>query len=135
IRLGEVRDAGDTGGMPIATGEELVVQRRPTVGAKRRVSSTYAELVDDVSVGDRVLIEDGMLRFICTDKSADELRLQCTAGGVLKTAKGINLPNSHVNIPSVTDRDWRCIDWAVDNDLDYLALSFVRQADEVNLVR
>jgi pyruvate kinase len=135
IRLGEVRDVDGAGGMPIAVGEELVVQRRPTVGEQRRVSSTYAELVDDVNVGDRVLIEDGLLRFICTDKSDDQLRLQCTAGGVLKTAKGINLPNSHVNIPSVTDRDWRCIDWAVDNDLDYLALSFVRQADEVNLVR
>src|SRR4051794_4301461 len=88
IRLGEIRDVDGSGGMPINVGEELVIQRRATVGENRRVSSTYENLVDDVSVGDRVLIEDGMLRFICTDKRRDEIKLQNTAGGVLKTAKG-----------------------------------------------
>ena len=86
-------------------------------------------------IGDRVLIEDGMLRFVCTDKNFNEIRCSCTVGGVLKTAKGINLPNTIVNVPSVTDRDWECIHWAIEMDLDYLALSFVRKPDELNLVR
>jgi pyruvate kinase len=135
IRLGQVRDVDGAGGMPINVGDELVIQRKPVVGENRRVSSTYAGLIDDVQVGDRVLIEDGLLRFVCTDKTADELRCRCTAGGVLKSSKGINLPNTRVNLPSITERDWQAVDWAIDNDLDYLALSFVRRADDIQLLR
>ncbi|MGB7160198.1 MAG: pyruvate kinase [Tepidisphaeraceae bacterium] len=135
IRLGQVADVDGTGGMPIKVGEELIVQRAILVGAEGRVSSTYAHLVDDVKVGDRVLIEDGMLRFVCTDKNCNELRCTCTVGGILKSAKGINLPNTAVNVPSITDRDWECADWAIKNNLDYLALSFVRKADDLNLLR
>ena len=80
-------------------------------------------------------IEDGLLRFLCTDKNYNELRCHCTAGGMLKSSKGINLPDTAVNVPSITDRDWECVDWAIDNDLDYLALSFVRKADDLHLLR
>jgi pyruvate kinase len=136
IRLGPVRDFDGTGGLPINVGDELIIQRAPGAdGSDHRVSCTYSELVDDVEVGHRVLIEDGLLRFFCTEKTRDEIRCRCTAGGVLRTGKGINLPNSHVNLPSITERDWEFVDWAVENDLDYLALSFVRRADEINLLR
>jgi len=86
-------------------------------------------------VGDRVLIEDGLLRFVVTEKSADEVKVTCTAGGVLKSAKGVNLPNTTVGLPSITERDWQCVDWAIENELDYLALSFVRKADDIQLLR
>ncbi len=135
IRLGKIADLNNTGGMPIATGEDLIIQRTEIVGENGRVSSIYPRLVDDVAVGNRVLIEDGLLRFVCTDKNYNELRCRCTSGGVLKTAKGINLPNTKLNTPSITDRDWECVDWAIENDLDYLALSFVRNADDINLIR
>ena len=102
----------------------------------RRTSKLKAhDEQNDCGVGDRVLIEDGMLRFVCTDKNYNELRCTCTVGGVLKTSKGINLPNTVVNLPSITDRDWECADWAIDNKLDYLALSFVRRAEDINLLR
>jgi pyruvate kinase len=135
IRLGEIADVDGLGGMPIEIGDELVIQRAAIVGKELRVSSTYQNLVDDVAPGDRVLIEDGLLRFICFEKTYAELRCRCTAGGILKSAKGINLPNTSVNVPSITDRDWECIEWAVANELDYLALSFVRRPDEIHLVR
>lgn len=135
IRLGPIEDIDGTGGMPIRIGDELIIQRAPTTGAGGRASSTYKHLVDDVQVGHRVYIEDGLLRFVCTEKNFNELRLNCTAGGVLKTAKGINLPDTSVNVPAVTDKDWQCADWAIENDLDYLALSFVRKPDDLLLVR
>jgi pyruvate kinase len=135
IRLGEVADSGGTGGMPINVGDELIIQRQPIVGRDRRVSSTFKHLVDDVQVGHRVYIEDGMLRFVCTDKNYNELHLNCTVGGVLKTAKGINLPDTSVNVASITDKDWICADWAIENDLDYLALSFVRSPDDLSILR
>ncbi|MGA2581993.1 MAG: pyruvate kinase [Tepidisphaeraceae bacterium] len=135
IRLGKITETGCVGGMPIEVGDELIIQRAAIIGEHGRVSSTYPNLVDDVQVGHRVLIEDGSIRFICTDKNFNELHCNCTMGGVLKTSKGINLPDSAVTVPSITDRDWECVDWAVEHDVDYLALSFVRSAEDLNLLR
>jgi pyruvate kinase len=135
IRLGKIADIGGTGGMPINVGDELILQRADIVGASGVVSSIFPQMVDDVQVGHRVLIEDGMLRFLCIDKNYNHLVLKCTDGGVLKSAKGINLPDTIVNTPAITDKDWRDADWAIENDLDYLALSFVRSADDLALLR
>jgi pyruvate kinase len=135
IRLGKIADSENTGGMPIAVGDELIIQSTPILGANRRASSTLDTFVTDVQVGHRVLIEDGLLRFVVTDKTRDEVKMSCLAGGVLKSGKGINLPNTVINVPSITDRDFECIDWAVANDLDFLALSFVRRADDIKLLR
>jgi pyruvate kinase len=135
IRLGKIADAGGHGGMPIETGDELFIQRQPIVGEACRVSTTYEHFIDDVKIGDRVLVEDGLLRFVCTDKNYNELKCSCLAGGILKSSKGVNLPNTAVNVPSITDRDWECVEWAIENDLDYLALSFVRKAEDLQLLR
>src|SRR5688572_11725668 len=105
IRLGEVADIEGTGGMPVKVGDELIIQRQPIVGRDGRVSSKYEHLIDDVQVGHRIYVEDGLMRFVCTDKNYNELRASCTVGGVLKTSKGINLPDSNVNVASITDRD------------------------------
>ncbi|HEY2585222.1 MAG TPA: pyruvate kinase [Tepidisphaeraceae bacterium] len=135
IRLGKIGEVSSQGGMPIATGDELVIQRQPTVGENCRVSTTYEHFVDDVKIGDRVLVEDGLLRFVCTDKNYNEIKCSCLAGGILKSSKGVNLPNTTVAVPSITERDWECVEWAIENDLDYLALSFVRKAEDLQLLR
>src|SRR4051812_42727095 len=64
IRLGKIADENGAGGMPIEPGEELTFQREPLVGVHHRVSCTYPHFIDDVKIGDRVLIEDGMLRLL-----------------------------------------------------------------------
>ena len=135
IRVGKVADQGGTGGMPVSPGDDLVVQREPVVGHDGCISTTYEGLVDDLQVGHRLMIEDGLLRFVCTEKYRDEVRCRCTVGGVIKSSKGINLPNTPVNVPSVTDKDWECVEWAIASDLDYLALSFVRKADDLKMLR
>lgn len=135
IRVGKVLDHDGTGGMPVAAGDTLIIQRAPIDGAHGRISTNYPHFVDDVQVGHRVLIEDGLLRFVCTDKNYNEIACSCTSGGVIRTGKGINLPNTAVGLPSITDKDWACVDWAIENDLDYLALSFVRKPDELHLLR
>ncbi len=138
IRVGAVDEVNPEGGLVVETGAELVIQRDDIVGRGNVISSTYKGLVDDVNVGDRVLIEDGLLRFVCIRKETGHWRhiaLHCTAGGVVKTRKGINLPNTKIGLPSITDRDWQCVDWAIANDLDYLALSFVRRADDLRQLR
>jgi pyruvate kinase len=139
IRLGKIPDVDGSGGMTIAPGDPLLIRRQPTDGRldgdKRLVSSTYDKLVVDVKVGDRILVEDGLLRFVCIDKSTDALTCNCTAGGVLRSAKGINLPNTAINIPSITEKDWRCVDWAIEHGLDYLGMSFVRRPEDIVTLR
>lgn len=135
IRLGKVKPVGDSGGMPIRVGDELILQRAEIEGENGVVCTIFPQIVDDVQVGHRVLIEDGLLRFLCIDKNYNRLLLKCTDGGVLKSSKGINLPDTIVNTPAITEKDWRDADWAIENDLDYLALSFVRSADDLALLR
>jgi pyruvate kinase len=135
IRLGKVADINNTGGMPVNVGDEIIIQREAILGQDGRVSTILESFVDDVQIGHRVLIEDGLLRFVVTDKTRNEVKMSCTVGGILKSSKGINLPNTVINVPSVTDRDFECVDWAVQNNLDYLALSFVRKADDLKLLR
>ena len=135
IRLGKVADINGTGGMPVEVGDTLIIQRQPVEGRDLRVSSIYERFVDDVQIGDRVLIEDGLLRFLVVEKQPDELHCKCTASGVLKSSMGINLPKTVVSIPSITDRDWECVDWAIEQRLDYLALSFVRKPEDIMTLR
>ncbi len=135
IRLGQVKDCNGHGGMSIDVGDSLVIQRDPMVGEKGVVCSIYPALIDEVCVGHRVLIEDGLLRFVCTEKKSDRLICNCLAGGTLKSSKGINLPDSSISAPSLTERDWECVDWAIEQRLDYLALSFVRNAEDIRELR
>ena len=131
IRVGDVVPAG----VPINVGDALSIQRTACVATTTRISTTYSRFIDEVRVGDRVLIEDGMLRFVCVDRSADELHCNCTVGGTIRSHKGINLPGTPVTVPSITGFDWQCVEWAIENGLDYLALSFVRSAADLQLLR
>lgn len=135
IRLGKVADEQGTGGMIVNVGDEIIVHRETLMGENKQVSTTLATFCDDVQVGHRILVEDGLLRFIVTETTHETVKMLCKVGGILKSAKGINLPDSVVNVPSLTDRDWECVDWAVANDLDFLALSFVRKSDDIKLLR
>jgi pyruvate kinase len=97
------------------------------------LSLTYEKMVDEVAPGQRVLINDGAIRMLAvdTDHAKGELRCRVRTGGLVTSNKGINLPQSEISAPAITDRDWECVAWAVKNGIDFLALSFVRKADEV----
>lgn len=111
------------------------------------IGTTYPDMVDDAEPGQRLLINDGAIRLLITDKvrptddpavfgdrrHPDNPRLICrvTEGGTLSNKKGVNLPDTHVSAPALTEWDKQCAAWAVENDLDFLALSFVRKADDV----
>ncbi len=134
VRVGEVADDG-SGGMHINAGESLIIQRATITGADGRVSINTPRVIDDVQIGQRVLIDDGMLRLLVTHKTDDVLGCQCLTTGVIRSHKGVNLPDTRLALPSITAHDWSCVDWAIENDLDFLALSFVRSADELHELR
>jgi pyruvate kinase len=144
IRVGKVPD----GGIMLEPGQDVIFRRgvpmafsaTPTApGELPRVvfGTTYEPLIDEAVPGHRVLINDGLIRLLAIQRSADGHELLCrvTVGGLVTSSKGINLPESELSAPAISDRDWACVNWAVENAMDFLALSFVRKPDEINELR
>jgi pyruvate kinase len=96
---------------------------------------TYASLADDVHVGDRVLINDGLIELVVLDVAKPRVTARVLHGGLLTSHKGINLPGVQVSAPSLTEKDREDITFAVEQNLDYLALSFVRRAQDIAELR
>ena len=96
---------------------------------------TYEMLADDVHVGDRILINDGLLELVVLDVTKPRVTARVLHGGDLTSHKGINLPGVQVSAPSITDKDKEDVVFAVEQDLDYIALSFVRRGDDIAELR
>ncbi len=102
---------------------------------KNRVSTTYQQLVDDVQIGDRILIDDGNVELKVTRKQGKEVETEVIFGGVLSNHKGMNLPGVRTSIPSLTEKDREDLVAGLNLDVDYVALSFVRYPSDVREVQ
>ena len=98
------------------------------------VPVTYP-LAADVHVGDRILVNDGLIELVVLDVAAPRVVARVVHGGQMGSHKGMNLPGVHVSAPSITEKDHADIAFAIDQDVDYLALSFVRRADDIAELR
>lgn len=128
----------------VADGERVeftskdVISQRYEDTATTVLSTSYPQMIEEAQVGERVLIDDGYVRMLVVEKpwAQDDqaYRLSCrvTHGGSIKTRKGINLPDTNVQAPSMTDYDKACARWAIEHDLEFLALSFVRKAADLH---
>lgn len=95
------------------------------------ITTTYAGLPGDVKPGDRVLIDDGLIELKVRGVRGDEVTAEVVYGGFIKEHKGMNLPGAEISAPSLTERDMEGVRLAVEMDIDYIALSFVRKAWDV----
>ncbi|MBL8759300.1 MAG: pyruvate kinase [Phycisphaerae bacterium] len=104
-------------------------------GETPRLGCTIPGIAASVHPGHKVLINDGAVRLLCVERERGDapqsIRCRVVVGGLITTGKGVNFPQSELSIRAMSERDWQWARWAVDNDLDYLALSFVRSAEEV----
>jgi len=96
---------------------------------------TYDRLAIDVHVGDRILIDDGLIEAVVLNVSGSRVFTRVLAGGEIKSHKGLNLPGIQVSAPSLTAKDIADIEFAVKQEVDYLALSFVRRAEDIEALR
>ena len=99
------------------------------------LGTTYPALVDDAREGEPVLFGDGAVRMRIAEKHAGHLILCSEDAGCLENEMGVNLPETAVSAPSVTEKDWRDLEWGLAHEVDYVALSFVRSAADVRAVR
>ncbi|MEO0482372.1 MAG: pyruvate kinase [Planctomycetota bacterium] len=97
------------------------------------LGTTLEDMIDEVEPGQRVLINDGAIRMLAVGAEAEPRQLRCRVlvGGPVTSKKGINLPETELSTPAITDYDWECVEWAVAHGIDLLALSFVRRPEEL----
>ncbi|MGZ8458410.1 MAG: pyruvate kinase [Gemmatirosa sp.] len=103
--------------------------------AARELPVTYESLGDDVHAGDRILINDGLIELVVLDVIGRRVQARVVHGGRLSSHKGMNLPGVQVSAPSITDKDRADVEFAIAHGLEYIALSFVRRAEDVHSLR
>jgi pyruvate kinase len=131
IRIGEFR----TPFVELVAGARFTITTEPIVGTGDRVSTTFAALPEDVHSGDMVLIDDGKIRLRAVTVRGSDVVCEVVTGGKLSAHKGINLPGVPVSAPSLTEKDRADLAFGLANDVDCVALSFVRTAEDVHALR
>ena len=132
IRLGKFADGKvtwDVGKDVVITTDDL------PLGTAERVGTTYKELSDDVNPGDTILIDDGRLRLTVLEVKGNDIHCTVVVGGIASNNKGINLPGVGVSAASLTDKDKDDLTWALENDVEFIALSFVSSATDIRNVK
>jgi pyruvate kinase len=123
------------GGIELVTGSRVIVTMRDVLGAPGLIPSQYRALAKDVHAGDRILIADGLLELQVLEVAGTEVHCLVLHGGPLTDNKGINMPSVQVSAPSMTPKDEADAHFALALGVDYIALSFVRQAADVEVLR
>lgn len=128
MRVGEMED----GGFELVPGEELVITTEPVKGRPGLVSTTYQLFPQDASPGELVLLDDGKLRLevVSTDGKRN-VTTRVIHGGPLTANKGLNLPNTKISLPCLTEKDKEDLAFALEHDVDWIGLSFVRSARDI----
>lgn len=132
IRLGDVGG----GSFEIIEGQKLKLVCDDVPSVPGRLSTVYKDMAKDVRVGDSILIDDGKieLKVIYTDQE-NEVDAEVIYGGTIKPRKGINLPHSKVSAPSLTPKDLRDLEFGLNNDVEWVALSFVRKVEDIVAIK
>lgn len=136
IRVGQIPDPG----LEIEVGDSLVfvtdVNAKIETGPhSARVGIDYSTLASEAKVGERVLMDDGALESVITKIHGDEVHTEVVVGGLLKARKGVNLPDSTLDLPSMTDKDRVDLRFALELGVDVIALSFVRGPEDIEECR
>ena len=131
IRAGVFHD----GGVELKTNQMFTLTGREVIGNEKEVGLTYRDLPQDVQVGDTLLLADGELEMRVEEVSGEDIRCRVILGGVLTSHKGINLPSRSIRAPILTQKDYRDLAFGLSQGVDFVALSFVRSAGDVEVAR
>jgi pyruvate kinase len=119
----------------IRTGTEFVITTEPIIGNAGCCSTSYPQFAQDIKPGNRVLLADGMVELRAIESDGVRVRFLVVSGGVVGSNKGINLPGVQLSTPSLTEKDLSDLEFALGAGVDLIALSFVRKASDVVLLR
>lgn len=133
----KIRTGMMAGGTPVRlfTGQKFILTNRKIEGSAQAVSTNYSKLALEVRVQDTILLDDGLIELMVLDTSETDVVCQVVNGGMLKNKKGINLPGVRLSIPAVTEKDKVDLAFGLKQEVDFVALSFVRDPDDVHYLR
>ncbi|WP_053405480.1 pyruvate kinase [Persicobacter sp. CCB-QB2] len=131
IRVGMMKDNGQ----PIETGQDLIITTEECEGTSEKVSTVYQNFSKDVKVGEKVLMDDGRIQLLVKAIDGKEVLTEVLVGGLLKSRKGINLPDTNISEPALTHKDLIDLEFGLEQNVDIIALSFVRNASDVEFLR
>src|SRR5438093_3990207 len=133
----KIRTSTLRNGLPVELkeGQDFTVTTRDVVGDENIVSTNFSHLNDVVDPGTRILIDDGAIELVVESETETDVICRVVVGGWLGERKGINLPHTPLPIPSMTEKDHADLEWAMEQNVDYIALSFVRNAEDCREAR
>lgn len=129
LRVGEI----ENGALLIEPGDILTfTSKEKVVGTKEKIYVSYPNLHEDVEVGNKIMIDDGKLEVVVTEiTKTGDVKVQVTYGGLLLPKKGVNLPDTKISLPALTEKDLADLDFIIGQQVDWIALSFVRKAEDI----
>ena len=125
----------DTKSISLEAGDTFTLTTREEVGDQTHVSVSYPKLHQEVAPGQEILIDDGLVAIRVDEIRGEDIVCTVENGGTLSANKSINIPGVHIHLPALTEKDVADIRFGVENDFDFIAASFVRQASDVEAVR
>ncbi len=128
LRIGVV----ENNGVELIVGKEIVITTKECIGTAERVYITYPQFPKDVKAGENILIDDGKLLLkVIETNGEDEVKSVVVYGGMLSSKKGVNLPNTKVSLPCLTEKDLKDLDFALEHNVEWIGLSFVRSVTDI----
>ena len=128
LRVGELTD----GQIELVEGEDIIFTTEKIIGTRSKVYVSYPNLTKDAKVGERIFLDDGKMEVkVKSIINKKEILVSITVGGILLPKKGVNLPDSELTMPSMTEKDYADLEFIIENNLDWVALSFVRKTADI----
>jgi pyruvate kinase len=128
LRVGEM----ENGSVELITGKRITISTKKQIGTEKLIYTNYREFAQDVKPGETVLLDDGKLVMkILETNGKDTVECEIVQGGPLSSRKGLNLPNTNVSLPALSEKDLQDLDFALSHEVDWIGLSFVRNAADV----
>ncbi|ODT91037.1 MAG: pyruvate kinase [Sphingobacteriales bacterium SCN 48-20] len=132
LRVGEI----ENNALPVVAGDILTFTNEKLVGNKERIYVSYPNLHSDVQVGNKIMIDDGKLEVVVTAiLPNNDVQVEVTMGGVISSKKGVNLPDTRISLPALTEKDLVDLQFIIEQQLDWVALSFVRRVEDIRGLR
>ena len=132
LRVGEIQDNA----LEVKEGDVLTFTNTKCVGTMERIYVSYPNLSGDVRVGNTIMIDDGKIEVVVKEITKEgDVKVQVKLGGILSSKKGINLPDTKISLPALTEKDLEDLEFIIDNRLEWVALSFVRSVKDIVIIK
>eukprot|EP01090_Pellita_catalonica_P018489 TRINITY_DN5997_c0_g1_i1.p1 TRINITY_DN5997_c0_g1~~TRINITY_DN5997_c0_g1_i1.p1 ORF type:complete len:254 (-),score=61.10 TRINITY_DN5997_c0_g1_i1:26-787(-) len=131
LRVGVMQE-----GVELEAGDTFTFTTEKCEGTQEKAFMTYQHFPKDVKVGEKILVDDGKLMFeVTATNKENEVVTKVIVGGALKSKKGVNLPNTKISLPALTEKDKKDVVFALEQEVDWIALSFVRTPEDLRILR